>query len=165
MKKIGTILLGCLITTLAFAQPDPSADLANSIQHLPKFSVVKAPDSSRYDELMLPKGKPFVLVFFSPDCEHCQKQVKEFMAYRQELKDVSMLLLSPLSYRIIHNFYEEYGLAAIPNIKVASDAVYRLGKQYQLKTFPSIFVYDASGNLAKAFIGNVSIPTLLESLK
>lgn len=164
MKKIGMGLLGCFLATIVLAQQDTTADLANNIQHLPKFSVIKAPDSTRFDETMLPKGKPVVLMFFSPDCDHCQKQVKAFMAYKEEMKDIPILLLSPLSYAIIHDFYQAYGLANFPNFTAASDAVYRLGKLYQLKTFPSIFVYDAAGNLAKAYIGNVSIPTLLESL-
>ena len=59
----------------------------------------------------------------------------------------------------------EYNLASMPNIKLGNDVNYALGSIYQLRTFPSIFVYDNSGKLAKAFVGNADVPTILAALK
>jgi thioredoxin-related protein len=40
-----------------------------------------------------------MIMFFSPDCDHCQKQTKELLAYKKELKDIQILMVSVLSYK------------------------------------------------------------------
>ncbi|MBC7626410.1 hypothetical protein, partial [Ferruginibacter sp.] len=72
---------------------------------------------------------------------------------------------SPSSYAMVKQFYEDYGLSAMPNIKMGQDVNYALGSIFQLRSFPSIFVYDQQGKLAKAFVGNIGIPIILEALK
>ena len=53
----------------------------------------------------------------------------------------------------------------MPNIIMAQDLNYTLGSRFQLRTYPSLFVYDASGKLAKAFVGNVGVPAILDAVK
>ena len=104
-------------------------------------------------------------MFFSPDCDHCQKETKELSAYKEELKGLQIIMASAAAFAEIKTFYKEYNIASMPNIIMGKDPNYALGMKYQLRTYPSVFVYDATGTLAKAFIGNVSIATILDAIK
>lgn len=165
MKKIliaAALLIGFKNVS---AQADPTATAAKSIETAPSFKIIKAPDSTAFSSTELKKDKPFVLMFFSPDCEHCQKETKELLAYKQELKGLQIIMVSPLSFDLIKTFYQDYGLASMPDVVVGQDANYALGSRYQLRTYPSIFVYDAKGKLAKAFVGNAGVPAILDAVK
>ncbi len=104
-------------------------------------------------------------MFFNPDCDHCQKETKELLAYKKELKDLQIVMVSPAAFSLIKSFYEDYNIASMPNIIMAQDLNYTLGSRFQLRTYPSLFVYDASGKLAKAFVGNVGVPAILDAVK
>lgn len=147
------------------AQKDQSAVGLSKYQTIPSFNIYTVPDSTSFSNKNLKKNKSFIIMFFSPDCDHCQKEIKELVAYKHELKDIQILMASPSSYGAVKEFYKEYALSEMPNVKLGHDANYALGSIYQLKTFPSIFVYDHTGNLAKAFVGNIGIPAILDALK
>ena len=147
------------------AQQDASATTLNNIQHLPAFKIYTAPDSASFTNEQLKKNKPVVLMFFSPDCDHCQKETKELLAYKEELKDLQIVMASPAAFAEINNFYADNNIASMSNIVMGKDQGYALGMKYQLRTYPSVFVYDATGTLAKAFIGNVSVRVILDAVK
>ena len=104
-------------------------------------------------------------MFFSPDCDHCHKQIKELLAYKVELKGIQILLLSVAPYREIMDFYKEFGLASLSNVKVGQDINFKMGILYKVRTYPSIFLYDRKATLAKAFIGNIGVPAILDALR
>ncbi len=104
-------------------------------------------------------------MFFSPDCDHCQKETKELMAYKEELKGLQIVMVSRATFSEIKTFYEDYNIASMHNIIMGQDPNFVLGLKYQVRTYPSMFVYDASGTLAKAFVGNISIPAILDAVK
>ena len=147
------------------AQIDSSAKNLSKFEKIPSFNMYTVPDSTSFSNKNLTANKPFIIMFFSPDCEHCQKETKELLAYKNELKDIQILMASPSSYGMVKQFYKDYNLSAMPNIKLGNDVNYALGSIYQLRTFPSIFVYDNTGKLSKAFLGNIGVPAILEALK
>lgn len=106
-----------------------------------------------------------MLMFFSPDCEHCQRETKELLAYKEELKGIQILMVSIASYREIKDFYETFQLSSMPNARLGQDVNLKLGSIYKLRTYPSVFVYDNNGNLAKAFVGNIGVPAILDAVK
>jgi thiol-disulfide isomerase/thioredoxin len=166
LKNIFLLSLFCFCFSLvSIAQEDASAATLNNIQHLPAFTIYRVPDSSAFTNEQLKNNKPVVLMFFSPGCDHCQKETKELLAYKEELKGLQIIMASPAALAEIKAFYEDYNIALMNNITMGKDNNYGLGRKYQLKTYPSVFVYDASGTLAKAFIGNVSVPTILDAVK
>ena len=152
-------------TIMVQAQIDSSAKNLSKFEKIPSFNMYTVPDSTSFSNKNLTANKPFIIMFFSPDCEHCQKETKELLAYKNELKDIQILMASPSSYGMVKQFYKDYNLSAMPNIKLGNDVNYALGSIYQLRTFPSIFVYDNTGKLSKAFLGNIGVPAILEALK
>lgn len=157
------LLIPCTIEL--YAQKDTTNNYVNRFITIPAFKIHILPDSSIYTNQDMKKNRPTILMFFSPDCDHCQNETKELLAYREELKDIPILMVSTAPYAEIKEFYNTFNLHSIPNILVGQDDNFKLGSIYKLRTYPSIFVYDSNGTLAKAFVGNIGIPTILAALK
>ena len=165
MKQFLLLIVFIITALFATAQKDTSANSLSKFKAIPAFTVCTVPDSIAFTNKDLLKNKPLIIMFFSPDCEHCQKETKELLAYKEELKNIQILMVSPGSYSMIKQFYQEYALSTMPNIKLGNDLNYALGSIYQLRTFPSMFIYDQSGKLAKAFVGNIGVPAILDAVK
>ncbi|HTB51609.1 MAG TPA: TlpA disulfide reductase family protein [Ferruginibacter sp.] len=163
MKKLILSLLILSIAQLSFAQEDTSFNFLRYTS-IPAFEIAKAPDSVIVtNKEVVKRGHPFMLVFFSPDCEHCQKETKEFLAYKKELKDVQVLMVSPMPYEHIKQFYKDYSIDSLPNFTIGQDWAYHLGNKLRPHFFPTILLYDKVGNYITGFTGNVAIPKILEA--
>ena len=165
MKHLLFLLLFAAGASHVKAQRDTADNYVNSFVFIPAISVNTVPDSTVYTNDNLKKNSPFILMFFSPDCEHCQKEIKELMAYKQELKDVQILMVSSAPYSDIKNFYETFGLTSMPNVRLGQDLNLKLARIYQVRTYPSMYVYDNRGTLAKAFVGNIGVQTIIDAVK
>lgn len=150
---------------IAGAQNNLQVSNTAKFETIPSFNIHTIPDSSNYSNKNIKRNKPFILMFFSPDCEHCQHEVKELIANKSKFKNIPILLLSPANYAEIKTFYKEFGVAKMPNITVAHDDNYTMSRLYQLKTFPTMFIYDRAGKLTKTFVSNVAIPDILKAVK
>jgi thiol-disulfide isomerase/thioredoxin len=164
LKKIIFLLILCSAFAVGYSQ-DASANTLKNIQQIPSFTIVAAPDSSSFSNKELQKNKPVIIMFFNPDCDHCQTETKELLAYKEELKDIQIVMVSALPYSLIRTFYIEYNILSMPNIKMGQDVNFVLGTKYLPERYPGIYVYDAAGNLAKVFAGNVGVPTILDAVK
>ncbi len=165
LKRILLIFLLTKSACTLFAQKDTADNYVNKFLTLPAFKIFIVPDSTAFTNENINKNHPFVFMFFNPDCDHCQNETKELLAYKEELKGIEILMVSSVSYPEIKKFYEEYGLSSMHNIKLGQDVNYRLGSIYKLRTYPSIFVYDHTGTLLKAFVGKIGVPAILNAVK
>ncbi len=155
-------VLKCAVA--ASAQTNDSSIL-QKIQALPSFTITAVPDSSIFSSGTLQKNKPVVLIFFNPDCEHCQHEMKELLAYKEELKDIQIVMATALPYKLANEFYKDYNVASMPNVKMGQDVNYVLGIRYHPTRYPAIYVYDAAGKLAKVFAGNAEVPAIINAVK
>ena len=165
MQKLLLSFLLAFASVAGFAQKDTADNYVNRFISIPAFNINIVPDSSFFSKEQLNKNAPFIIKFFSPDCDHCQKQVKDLLAYKDELKNVQVLMVSPLSFKDNNNFYKEYNLSSMTNIKLGFDPTYKLRKLYNTQTYPSMYVYDKRGTLAKAFVGNIGVQAILDAVK
>lgn len=148
-----------------YAQNDSSNNYVNKFLTIPSFKLFAVPDSLEFTNQYLKKNLPVVILFFNPDCDHCQSETKELLAYKDELKHIQILMVSSAPYQEIKNFYAAYNLSSMPNIKVTQDINLKLGLIYKVRTYPSLFVYEPNGTLAKAFVGNIGVPAILDAVK
>src|SRR5688572_32126208 len=152
MRKLLVYTCFLFSSVMANAQADSANNYVKGFTTIPAFNINLVPDSSFYSNANLQENKPFMIMFFSPDCDHCQKQTKDILAYKNELKNLQILMVSVLPNKFNRPFFEEYKLDAVPNIKLGTDLSYKLRQLYQVKTLPAMYVYDVNGNLAKAFV-------------
>lgn len=153
-------ILQCLVGT---AQKDPSSSTIAFYQSIPAFQITTVPDSNIYSSALLQKNKPVVIILFNPDCEHCQRETKELLAWRNEIKELQIVMVSAAPYHKVKTFYEDYNIAVLPNIKMGCDIEYKLVLTFKATSYPAVYVYDAKGILSKAFVGGASVPAIIQA--
>jgi thiol-disulfide isomerase/thioredoxin len=97
---------------------------------------------------------------FSPTCEHCQYMAKSFLANKDKLKDVTILMVTIADSTSVAKFSNEYQLATMPNIILLRDTKYQFEKTFGTSVVPSFFIYQNT-KLVKKIIGETKIDNLL----
>ncbi|MEI9935134.1 MAG: redoxin domain-containing protein [Ferruginibacter sp.] len=151
------------LAKISIAQTD-SIPLYERYGAVPPFTITKVPDSSSFANTDLNKKQSVIIMEFSPDCEHCQRETDSLIAHIDLFKDVQIVMASPLNFENILKFYKDYKIADYPNITMGRDGAYALGSFYKIRNFPSIFVYDKEGHFKKAFSGSYPIQKIAAAL-
>jgi thioredoxin-related protein len=144
MKKTVFSLIAICISFGALAQTDSSQNYFKS-PIIPAFNLNKIPDSSSFVNDQLKKNTPTVLIFFAPDCDHCQEETKKLTEKMDQLKNVQILMVSWMDFGMVKKFYSDHKLADYSNITVTRDPEYNFLKYYGVHSIPDIFVYDKNG--------------------
>lgn len=165
MKKLFFVVLLSLIGTLSYAQ-EAGADMPPFLKtkKLPEFTILQT-DSTWFTKQQLPVSDFTIIVYFSPDCGHCQYEAKEMMSVMDSLKNSFILWVSYRDMADIKGFAQEYGFFNHKNLKVGRDPNYGIPSFFQVKYTPYVAVYDKKGNYIKAYEGGVEMPDLLTLLK
>ena len=142
-KTVFTLIVTCL-GFAALAQTD-SSQMYFKVPTIPALNLIKMPDSSSFTNNQLQKNIPTVVIFFAPDCDHCQEATKNLTAKIDQLKNVQIVMVAGMEYSIVKKFYADYKLADYPNITVTRDPLFNLPKYYRVQSIPDVYVYDKKG--------------------
>jgi len=114
----------------------------------------------------LKKNKPVMLIYFSPDCSHCQKLIYDMKPVMNQFKDIQVVMITFTDIRMVKTFNDDYNLSSYPNFTLGTEGyTYTVQKYYGLKTTPYIAIYDHKGQLVKAFEKVPKIPELVATVK
>lgn len=163
MKRLFSLTVLILIAMCTHAQAD-STLLYLRFPTVPPFTITKVSDSTKFSKADLSRKKATIIIVFSPDCEHCQHETRELTANIKLFKKAQIIMASPLEHAYLKKFYEEYNIAACPNVIMGRDPGYFFGTFYRVRSFPAIFVYDKKGNFVKEFDGSVPVEKIAEIL-
>ena len=170
MKKYLLFLLMIVLGTsaaMAQAEPKDTSLLYVRFPIVPSFKLINVADSTfktYFTKDSLKKKTATIIIIFSPDCEHCQRETKELTAKIDLFKKAQIVMASPLSELMLRMFYNEYHIANYPNITMGRDPSYFLGTFYKIHTYPAMFLYDKKGRFVKMFEGSVPVQKIAESL-
>src|SRR4030095_12540774 len=64
-----------------------------SSQTIPPFKMTLS-NNKIFNSADLPRGKPLVLIYFDPDCDHCQKLVTELVKKMNSFKKAEIVLIT-----------------------------------------------------------------------
>lgn len=160
MKTIIAILLMALALS-ASAQTDSIQPAYKRYPTIPAFELLQLDSATTLTKADLQK-KPLLLMFFSPDCDHCQHQTEDLLKDIDEFKNVQIVLASFQPMEQIRAFCEKYQLAKHPNIRVGRDTKYMLPPFFRMFNLPYLALYDRKGNLITTFEGNVKTARLMK---
>jgi hypothetical protein len=166
-KKFSLLSIFCiLLISISFAQDTATDTLPpyKKITGIPSFNII-TPDSIWYNRDSLPKNKPFVIIYFSPECGHCQYEAKEIVKHYDELKNITFLWVSFHPLIAIQSFREQYGVDRFSNMIFGRDPKYFLPAFFKVEFTPFIAVYNASGNFVKEFREGAKPEELLDAIK
>lgn len=145
MKRILFFL--SLIVTVGCTRAQNNANIKN----IPDYRILGA-DSVYRTPANLKKNQPVMIVYFSPDCSHCQHLINEIKGQVKDFSKIQIVMVSAVDYRMIKGFYKEFGISAYPNITVGTEGnSYKVLQYYNVKTTPYIAIYNHQHKLLKAY--------------
>jgi hypothetical protein len=160
MKKCRTVF--CLITAILFLICPESFSQAGK---LPPFQMLRA-DGRLFRARELPMGKPIVIIYFSPDCEECQKLTEELVSKIEDYWKASVAMITYLPVNTLPDFISKYKLNIYPNIFVGTEGnTFFLREYYRIHRFPFIALYNKDGDLIKSFYNETNLGNVTRMLK
>ena len=148
----------CLSTTVLFS-------LAVFSQSLPPFKMYRS-DKTIFNAAELPKTKPVVLIYFDPDCDHCQKLMKELFLKIDAFKKAEIIMVTFKPVEEVAAFEKQHNTQKYPNIIVGTEGIgFYLRNYYGLMTMPFTALYDKKGNLNYSYRKETFVDDLINRLK
>jgi len=165
MKKL--LILITLIIAAGCSRAQEKQGTQN-IDNIPPFKILKQ-DSTWFSAADLKKNRPVVIIYFSPDCSHCQHFMYELKPKMKQLGNAQIVMVTfmePSMLRMVKGFYRDFDLAKYPNITVGTEGhTYLVQRYYSVKTTPYTAVYDHKGKLVKAFANAPTVDELITAVK
>jgi thioredoxin-related protein len=164
VKKLFVILF-IAIGFCAQAQTDSTKAPYQRFPFIPPFQLLKLDSTTWLTKEDLRKDQPLLLMFFSPDCDHCQHQMEDMLKEMDAFKNVQIVMATAQPFSMMKAFYEKYQLARYPNIYIGHDTKYILPPFFHMRQLPHLSLYNSKGDLITTYTGNVKPAELIKTLK
>lgn len=160
MKRLLILTFFLLSATFVFAQQNVVP------QTIAPFRILNVADSTYYTPADLKKNKPTVIIYFAPDCDHCDQFTKEILSKIKGFNNAQMVFITFAQYQATKNFVKKYNLNKHPNITVGTEGyTYTVQRFYKISTTPFTAVYNKNGQLVKTFAKNPKVEEVIALLK
>jgi thiol-disulfide isomerase/thioredoxin len=157
-KKIISSCLFVLLSTAAFSQT------AIGTKKIAPFQMTLT-NGKPYNYAQLTPG-PVVLMYFSPDCDHCQEFTEALLKNYTVISNKQLVMITFQPMEMVKQFEKKYNLASYPNIKLGTEGTsYFVQKYYQIRSFPYIVMYDKTGKMVKTYEGEQPQLEIFKTLK
>lgn len=104
--------------------------------------------------LSAPAARATVLIYFEPDCDHCQREAEEFRGKADWQAKARVLWLSAAPPAQLRQFATAYGVAPAQIVPLDKEFAYQ---HFGFAAAPDIIVYRADGSQAHRFKGETPL--------
>jgi peroxiredoxin len=171
MKKGIATILSCTIIAIVLLsifmlivqKKEAKAKQTALTATLPNFNLRDA-TGKIIDNNALQKNSPSVFIAFHPECEHCQYEAKSINERHNVLENVNVIMFTEASDSMTRAFSKQYGLDSLKNVHIIVDTTREMEKHFDVKTIPTIFIYNAQNQLVKRYNGETKIEAILKIL-
>ena len=141
-KKKLSFWPGSLIIFLAILF---SSEIALS-QPIPEFNM-QLTNGKLFSTKDLSRGKPVIIIYFAPDCEHCQKLMNALFKKIRDFKKAEIVMVTFKPLNEVVEFEKSYQTIKYSNIKVGIEMpVFFFRFYYGVENTPFTALYDKNGN-------------------
>lgn len=159
MKKIkilfAAFVLGLLTTSLVHAQQGK----------LPPFKMMQT-NGNIFKAQNLPMGKPILIVYFSPECDHCEEMVKDFFKQAENFQKAAVAFITYLTVDKVSKFEKDYNLAKHPNMYSGTEgSTFFVRNYYKIMDVPFVALYTKNGDFVTSYEKDVDLKVLAEKLR
>ncbi len=162
MKHSIIIFLVSMFATIgATAQPANG----KKTDKIAPFSI-KLADGTIFTASQLKKGAA-LLIYFSPDCDHCRHFTKEMLDnYKKLFLDKQVVMVTYLSIDEVKKFEKLFELKNYKNIRVGTEEqTFVVRNYYNVTRFPFVAVYNKQGKEVKIFANSPSFTDVEKIIK
>ena len=147
------IFLALVLAGGAYSQPMPPLKM-------------QLPGNKVFDISEVPKGRPIILIYFDPDCDHCQKLMNEMFKKINQFKKAQLVFATFKPVNELDSVQKKYNVSKYPNVKMGTENVtYYLRLYYDVTTLPFTALYDKKGNLNYSYRKETSVDDLIARLR
>jgi thiol-disulfide isomerase/thioredoxin len=166
MKKFICVFFSFVLLTVTHAQEYDPVPPYQKDSTIPAFSILQTDSVSWFNKAGLPANKPVVIVYFNPECGHCQLTAHDFEEKKNQLKDVFFVWVTyDTSFTKIRSFAEQYNLLGAKNIRIGRDPKYYVPSFFRVKYTPFMAVYNKDGRLLQTYESGTDPETIIRLLK
>lgn len=162
IRKTSTLLALLLLASALLLCKGADAQTPDK---LPPFAMSLS-NGQYFNATDLPKGKPVLLIYFAPDCDHCHTLMNEFFRRAAEFKPVEVVMLTFKPLSDVAAFEQSYQTFRYPNIRVGTEgSTYYLRLFYKLQNTPFTALYNRQGKLVCSYRKQTPLNDLLKQVK
>ena len=155
------VLFSCKAQQTSVKQPEAPY---KQFPTVPETLELTKPDNSTFVKAQLKKQQTLIM-YFSPDCEHCIKQMDEMIPRMNQFKKIQILLATNQPMEELVKFIAKYKLSDYPNVVAGRDAKFNLPGFFRMQSLPYFALYDKSGKLITTFESNTKVEKILKAFK
>ncbi len=150
-------------TTPPAQSPEPAAEASPApVQNdLPEMPLLRS-DGTQTTARSLTGN--VILVFFLPDCDHCQREARQIGNNLNAFKDYALYFVSTAPLPEQEKFGKEYNLSGQPNVSFAQASPDELYKHFGLFPTPTVYIYREGGRLVKVFRDETPVEQIIAAL-
>nr|WP_067057494.1 thioredoxin domain-containing protein [Mucilaginibacter sp. L294] len=162
MKKL-IFLLFAVVAGFACTQAQTQTPIIP--RTIPPYKITTTKDQIR-TPADLEKNKPLMIIYFAPDCPHCQKLINDMKPSMAKFKNIQVIMITFTDIRMVKTFENDYGLKAYPNFILGTEGyTYTVQRFYKLQHTPFVALYGKNGQLIQAFEKQPEATDLLTAIK
>lgn len=132
---------------------------------IPSFKIVLS-NGSFFSKENIKKNKPVILIYFSPDCDHCKLLMKDLFKRITDFNKAEIVMITFKPLKEVDEFIEAYKIKQYPNITVGTEVpIYFIRYFYNLSNTPFTALFDRKEKLVYAYRKETSVADLIDRLK
>jgi len=133
-------------------------------EELPAFDLQLLDSVTNFNTSSIPAGNPIALIYFSPDCEHCQNETKDILQHIDSLKQIRFYFISNDPLGNMREYDKKFKLHNYSNIVLGRDTKFFFPAHFKKVSPPYIVTYGPDRIKREIFMGETSISQIISSI-
>lgn len=151
--------MGCKVIT----KINQKAAVAENIKTIPEFSY-KTIEGKPFSKQDLKDDTPTVFLYFNSDCEHCQSEAEQIRDNIEKFANAQLVFISFEEPQKITAFATKYKLIGYDKITFLCDKQVSFAITFDVKSLPTVVIYDKNKKLVEKIKGEVKIENILKKI-
>ena len=159
--------IACFLILFASFSSKAQSDTLKAYEknrNLPDFSLLNT-DSIVFMTKTLATDKNIILMLFNPECDHCQKQLDEFLSIGKVARTSELVMISVVPLEVNRAFYKKNKLEKYPYIHLGQDYKGFCIPYYTPQTIPVLIFYNKKKEFVSIHQGNADKKIILKAIK
>ena len=162
MSKLKPSFLSAVVVALSIVMLISAKAISQS---MPSFQM-QLTNGKSFSSGNLSHKQPLILIYFAPDCEHCQILMDTIFKKINEFKNSQIIMVTFKPIDEVIAFENHYETHKYQNIKVGTEIpIFYFRKYYQLENTPFTALYDKQGKLIISYKKETPVGDLIKHLK